>query len=153
MQVGHACQGLARVPVDPPGHLTYQIESNKNMLLPASQTAEFRGMMKSAQDCSLGVVPQQQPAIRGGRGHMTSLWQDHQSPEGRLVTPEGLQEGAALEGRSWAHVAIPAVQLLHSDCSTFAAFGSSLNGGLICRKVLRKMSKWNSEYGSKHTRG
>ena len=90
------------------------------MLLPARQTAQLLGMMKSAQDCSLGVVPQQQPAIRGGRGHMTSLWQDHQPPEGRLVTPEGLQEGAALEGRSRAHVAIPAVRLVHSKCLAFA---------------------------------
>lgn len=77
-------------------------------------------MMKPAQHCSLRVVPQQQAAIRGGRGHMTSLWQDHHSPEGRLVTPEGLQEGTALEGRSRAHVAIPAVQAFHSNCLTFA---------------------------------
>jgi len=90
------------------------------MLLPTSQTAEFLNMMKPAQHCSLRVVPQQQAAIRGGRGHMTSLWQDHHSPEGRLVTPEGLQEGTALEGRSRAHVAIPAVQAFHSNCFTFA---------------------------------
>jgi len=77
-------------------------------------------MMKPAQHCSLRVVPQQQPAIRGGRGHMTSLWQDHQPSEGRLVTPEGLEEGAALERRSRAHVTIPAVQAVHSNCLTFA---------------------------------
>lgn len=101
MQVGHACPGL-------------------HMLLPASQTAELLGMVKFVQDCSLRVVPQQQPAIRGGGGHMTSLWQDHHSPEGRLVTPEGLEEGAALEGCSRAHAAIPAVQASHSSCLAFA---------------------------------
>lgn len=47
---------------------------------------------------------------------MTSLWQDHQPPEGGLVTPEGLQEGTTLEGCSRAHVAIPAVQAFHSIC-------------------------------------
>ncbi len=102
------------------------------MLSPASQTAKFLGMMKSAQDCSLRVVPQQQPAIRGGRGHMTSLWQDHQPPEGRLVTPEGLEEGAALEGRSRANVAIPALQAFHS-----------------VRRLLWQQLEWEGSYAGR----
>ena len=41
---------------------------------------------------------------------MTSFWQNHHPSQGCLVTPEGLQEGAALEGLGRAHIHPPAAQ-------------------------------------------
>ena len=68
-------------------------------------------MMKPAQDCALGVVPQKQSAITRGRCHMTSFWQNDHPSQGCLVTPEGLQEGAALERLGGAHIHPPAAQV------------------------------------------
>lgn len=71
-------------------------------------------MLESSQDSCLRVLPHQQPSIRRGRSHLTSIWQNHNPPERCLVAPESLQRRARLQSCCRPYLSIP----IHTHTAT-----------------------------------